>query len=147
MLAAGQLLIDQGWAYDRLRLSPLKVVGCEGLLGFVLTVGAYVLGPLLCLLNIHCTTHCILLCVQLCVVLPVAQVSGAPEGWGLLEDSWDSLVVGLNNPWLNHILLYFPLSNSFTAGQQAHMCAAVTQHARLLTIRCITYSAVLCAVV
>jgi hypothetical protein len=41
MLAAGQLLIDQGWAYGRLRLSPLKVVGCEGLLGFVLTVGAW----------------------------------------------------------------------------------------------------------
>jgi hypothetical protein len=38
MLAAGQLLIDQGWCYSRLRLSPLKVVGCEGLLGFVLTV-------------------------------------------------------------------------------------------------------------
>lgn len=38
MLAAGQLLIDQGWYYSRLQLSPLKVVGAEGLLGFVLTV-------------------------------------------------------------------------------------------------------------
>jgi hypothetical protein len=40
MLAAGQVLIDQGWYYSRLRLSPLKVVGCEGLLGFILTVSS-----------------------------------------------------------------------------------------------------------
>ncbi|WIA40486.1 hypothetical protein OEZ86_013840 [Tetradesmus obliquus] len=80
MLAAGQLLIDQGWYYSRLQLSPLKVVGAEGLLGFVLT---------------------------LCVVLPLAQVSAAPEGWGLAEDSWDSLVMVGSRPLLQLLLLAY----------------------------------------
>lgn len=38
MLAAGQLLMDQSWYAGRLQLSPLKVVGSEGLLGMVIMV-------------------------------------------------------------------------------------------------------------
>eukprot|EP00878_Enallax_costatus_P026089 GHUV01027966.1.p1 GENE.GHUV01027966.1~~GHUV01027966.1.p1 ORF type:complete len:330 (+),score=49.88 GHUV01027966.1:360-1349(+) len=38
MVAAGQLLIDQSVYVNRLQLSPLKVVGCQGLLGVVITV-------------------------------------------------------------------------------------------------------------
>ena len=38
LVAAGQLLIDQSTWHARLQLSPLKVVGCEGLLGLILTV-------------------------------------------------------------------------------------------------------------
>lgn len=38
LLAAGQLLIDQSSWHARLQLSPLKVVGCEGLLGMLITV-------------------------------------------------------------------------------------------------------------
>lgn len=38
LVAAGQLLIDQSSWNTRLQLSPLKIVGCEGLLGMLLTV-------------------------------------------------------------------------------------------------------------
>lgn len=38
MVAAGQLLLDQSVYSNRLQLSPLKVVGCQGLLGVVITV-------------------------------------------------------------------------------------------------------------
>lgn len=37
-VAACQLLADQSWYTSRLQLSPLKVVGAEGLLGVVITV-------------------------------------------------------------------------------------------------------------
>lgn len=40
LVAAGQLLIDQSSWNARLQLSPLKIVGCEGLLGMLLTVSA-----------------------------------------------------------------------------------------------------------
>lgn len=40
LVAAGQLLLDQSQAASRLHLSPLKVVGCEGLLGLALMVSA-----------------------------------------------------------------------------------------------------------
>lgn len=38
LVAAGQLLIDQSSWNTWLQLSPLKIVGCEGLLGMLLTV-------------------------------------------------------------------------------------------------------------
>jgi hypothetical protein len=38
LMAAAQLLIDQGSWNAKLQLSPLKVVGCEGVLGVMLTV-------------------------------------------------------------------------------------------------------------
>jgi hypothetical protein len=38
LVAAGQLWIDQSSWNARLQLSPLKIVGCEGLLGTLLTV-------------------------------------------------------------------------------------------------------------
>jgi hypothetical protein len=54
------------------------------------------------------TLYCVLCCaVQLCVVLPVAQVSAAPEGWGLSEDSWDSLVMVGSRPLLQLLLLAY----------------------------------------
>lgn len=37
-VAACQLLTDQSWYISRLQLSPLKVVGAEGLLGAAITV-------------------------------------------------------------------------------------------------------------
>lgn len=42
LVAAGQLLIDQSSWNARLQLSPLKIVGCEGLLGMLLVVSANV---------------------------------------------------------------------------------------------------------
>jgi hypothetical protein len=45
--------------------------------------------------------------LQLCVVLPLAQVSAAPEGWGLSEDSWDSLVMIGSRPLLQLLLLAY----------------------------------------
>lgn len=38
LVAAGQLLIDQSSWNARLQLSPLKVVGCEGMLGILIVV-------------------------------------------------------------------------------------------------------------
>ncbi|KAF6261164.1 hypothetical protein COO60DRAFT_1625484 [Scenedesmus sp. NREL 46B-D3] len=114
MLAAGQLLVDQGWYYSRLQLSPLKVVGCEGLLGFVLT---------------------------LCVVLPVAQVSAAPEGWGLSEDSWDSLVMLRSRPLLQLLLLAYTgslaaynICGMVTAGELSAVDTALLQAVRTLFV-------------
>lgn len=40
LLAAGQLLIDQSSWNAKLQLSPLKIVGCEGLLGLLITVSS-----------------------------------------------------------------------------------------------------------
>jgi hypothetical protein len=59
---------------------------------------------LLTLTLYHALSAC---AVQLCVVLPVAQVSGAPEGWGLSEDSWDSLVMIGSRPLLQLLLLAY----------------------------------------
>uniref|UniRef100_A0A383VYR8 EamA domain-containing protein n=1 Tax=Tetradesmus obliquus TaxID=3088 RepID=A0A383VYR8_TETOB len=114
MLAAGQLLIDQGWYYSRLQLSPLKVVGAEGLLGFVLT---------------------------LCVVLPLAQVSAAPEGWGLAEDSWDSLVMVGSRPLLQLLLLAYTgslaaynICGMVTTGELSAVDTALLQAVRTLFV-------------
>jgi hypothetical protein len=71
--------------------------------------------------------------LQLCVVLPLAQVNAAPEGWGLCEDSWDSLVMIGSRPLLQLLLLAYTgslaaynICGMVTTGEFNLACGAVT---------------------
>eukprot|EP00878_Enallax_costatus_P025478 GHUV01027258.1.p1 GENE.GHUV01027258.1~~GHUV01027258.1.p1 ORF type:complete len:592 (+),score=138.06 GHUV01027258.1:341-2116(+) len=80
MVAAGQLLIDQSVYVNRLQLSPLKVVGCQGLLGVVITV-------------------------LLLLLLDASSIGS--EGWGFSEDSLDSIIMIARSPLLLVLLLVY----------------------------------------
>lgn len=57
-----------------------------------------------------CLPCCVLapLFPQLLVVLPLTGVSSAgPEGWGLREDTWDSLLMVASRPQLLLLLLAY----------------------------------------